>query len=109
MVELKNGETCNGVLVNIDAWMNLQLKNVTRTSKDAENFWKVTELFVRGNTVKYLRMPDKVAEVAVDNMRSNRGRGGRGRGQRRRGGRGGRGRGRHNGRSYGGRSRYDSD
>ncbi len=93
--------------------MNLQLKNVTRTSKDGENFWSVKELFVRGNTVKYLRMPDKAAEVAVDNMRSSRGRVGRGRGQRRRGGAGGRGgrggRGRHNGRSYGGRSRYDSD
>lgn len=112
MVELKNGETLNGHLVNLDTWMNLNLRTVTRTSRDGDQFWKVSELFVRGNTVKYLRIPDKVADIAVDNMArdaQNRGRhGGRGRGRGRgRGGRG-RGRGRHNNRRNQ-QQQYDSD
>jgi small nuclear ribonucleoprotein (snRNP)-like protein len=32
-VELKNGETYNGVLVNCDSWMNVCLRDVTLTSK----------------------------------------------------------------------------
>lgn len=32
LVELKNGETLNGHLVNCDNWMNLTLKEVVQTS-----------------------------------------------------------------------------
>lgn len=32
LVELKNGETLNGHLVNCDTWMNLTLKEVVQTS-----------------------------------------------------------------------------
>lgn len=69
-MELKNGETVNGHLVNIDGWMNLNLKSVTRTSRSGDKFWSHTELFVRGNTVKYLRVPEKVADIAADNERN---------------------------------------
>ena len=33
MVELKNGDTYNGKLVNCDSWMNINLQNVIRTSR----------------------------------------------------------------------------
>ena len=33
LVELKNGETYNGHLVNCDNWMNIQLKEVICTSR----------------------------------------------------------------------------
>ena len=32
LVELKNGETLNGILVSCDTWMNLTLKEVVQTS-----------------------------------------------------------------------------
>lgn len=32
LVELKNGETLNGHLVNCDTWMNLTMKEVVQTS-----------------------------------------------------------------------------
>lgn len=32
LVELKNGETLNGHLVNCDTWMNLTLKEVVQSS-----------------------------------------------------------------------------
>lgn len=32
LVELKNGETLNGHLVQCDTWMNLTLKEVVQTS-----------------------------------------------------------------------------
>ena len=32
LVELKNGETLNGLLVTCDTWMNLTLKEVVQTS-----------------------------------------------------------------------------
>ena len=66
LVELKNGETYNGTLNTIDNWMNLALRDVTLTSSDGKRFWKVSELYVRGNTVKYLQVPDVVLDVVAD-------------------------------------------
>lgn len=111
---MKNGETVNGHLVNIDGWMNLNLKSVTRTSASGDKFWSHTELFVRGNTVKYLRVPDKVADIAADNERNaqNRAKNRHGRGKQRQRGRGGGGRryNNYNNRNQHNRnSRYDSD
>ena len=52
LVELKNGETLNGHLVNCDTWMNLTLKEVVQTSADGERFVRLTETYVRGNNVR---------------------------------------------------------
>uniref|UniRef100_A0A9I9DW17 U6 snRNA-associated Sm-like protein LSm4 n=1 Tax=Cucumis melo TaxID=3656 RepID=A0A9I9DW17_CUCME len=59
LVELKNGETYNGHLVNCDTWMNIHLREVICTSKDGDRFWRMPEFYIRGNTIKYLRVPDE--------------------------------------------------
>jgi U6 snRNA-associated Sm-like protein LSm4 len=107
LVELKNGETYNGHLVSCDTWMNVHLKEVICTSKDGDRFWRMANCYVRGNTIKYVCVPDEVIGlVQEENLKRQsarpaggrgRGRGGRdgGRGEfgGRGGGRGGRGRG----------------
>jgi len=55
-IELKNGETYNGTLVNIDNYMNLNLREVILTEKDGRNFWSILTVYLRGITVKYLRI-----------------------------------------------------
>lgn len=93
LVELKNGETFNGHLVNCDNWMNLTLREVIQTSPDGDKFWRLPECYIRGNTIKYLNVPEEIVDMVKEeegrqrNMRGNRGRGG---------GRDGRGRGRGN-------------
>ncbi|XP_065834818.1 U6 snRNA-associated Sm-like protein LSm4 [Oscarella lobularis] len=88
LVELKNGETYNGHLVSCDSWMNINLRDVICTSKDGDRFWRMSECYIRGSTIKYLRIPDEVLDMVKEESTSrSRGRGGRGRG------RGGRGRG----------------
>ena len=112
LVELKNGnysnqqilflsgETYNGHLVNCDTWMNINLREVICTSSDGEKFWRMPEIYIRGNIIKYLRVPDQVIDMVKDDQkrqkqsngfsqRGSRGGSGRGRGR----GRGGRGRG----------------
>lgn len=72
LVELKNGETYNGHLANCDAWMNIYLTQVVCTSRDGDRFWKMPECYIRGSTIKYLRIPEEV----IDNYKedtSNRG------------------------------------
>ncbi|KAI0028816.1 hypothetical protein K488DRAFT_80486 [Vararia minispora EC-137] len=105
LVELKNGETFNGHLVNCDNFMNITLREVYQTNADGDRFWKVKECYIRGSTIKYLRVPDQLLDVVKDEQNRAReanrsvrgahaGPGGRGRA---RGGpiaRGGRGRGR---------------
>mmetsp|Transcript_2044 Transcript_2044/g.6119 ORF Transcript_2044/g.6119 Transcript_2044/m.6119 type:complete len:115 (+) Transcript_2044:112-456(+) len=98
LVELKNGETYHGTLVNIDTWMNLNLRQVVCTSKDGERFWSIAEVYIRGNSIKYLRVEKEIIDVVQEenlNRRENRPFArGRGRGR----GRGGRGRGDNRGR-----------
>ena len=52
LVELKNGETLNGHLINCDTWMNLTLKEVVQTSPDGDKFFRLPEVYVRGNNVR---------------------------------------------------------
>jgi U6 snRNA-associated Sm-like protein LSm4 len=62
LVELKSGETYNGRLVNCDAWMNLNLRDVICTSKDGDQFYKLPECYIRGSSIKYLRLPEDALE-----------------------------------------------
>ncbi|PMD23238.1 Sm-like ribonucleo protein [Hyaloscypha hepaticicola] len=107
LVELKNGETLNGHLVTCDTWMNLTLKEVVQTSPDGEKFYRLPEVYVKGNNIKYLRVPDEIIDLVKDQQSSDQGsgyRGGRGgaqRGDHRGGGDRGRGRGGARGRGRG--------
>ncbi|KAL4793258.1 hypothetical protein BDV19DRAFT_366907 [Aspergillus venezuelensis] len=101
LVELKNGETLNGHLANCDNWMNLILREVVQTSPEGDRFFKLPEVYVRGNNIKYLRIPEEIIEIVKEqqqNQPQNRNRGPREGGRGDRGGRGGRGRGRGRGR-----------
>lgn len=55
--------------------------------QDGDKFWKMPECYIRGSTIKYLRIPDEiidmVKEETLKSRMDGRGRGGRG------GGRGG--------------------
>lgn len=57
LVELKNGETFNGHLVNCDNFMNITLREVYQTSADGDRFWKLKECYIRGSTVSTLFRP----------------------------------------------------
>uniref|UniRef100_A0ABD2WXW4 U6 snRNA-associated Sm-like protein LSm4 n=2 Tax=Apocrita TaxID=7400 RepID=A0ABD2WXW4_9HYME len=91
LVELKNGETYNGHLVSCDNWMNINLREVICTSRDGDKFWRMPECYIRGSTIKYLRIPDEVIDMVKEDVQmKSRGRGdikSRG-GQNQRGGRG---------------------
>lgn len=64
LVELKNGETIFGKLSNCDSWMNLTLTDVVHTFNDGQKFNKLTEIYVRGAHIKFLRLPDLVMDQA---------------------------------------------
>src|SRR5882757_2546829 len=51
LVELKNGETFNGHLVNCDNFMNITLREVYQTNADGDRFWQLKECYIRGSTV----------------------------------------------------------
>ncbi|KAG1146117.1 hypothetical protein G6F37_000364 [Rhizopus arrhizus] len=95
LVELKSGETFNGHLVNCDNWMNLTLREVIQTSPEGDKFWRLPECYIRGNTIKYLNVPEEIVDMVKEEESRTRqsgtrgGRGGRGGG--RDGNRGGRG------------------
>ena len=51
LVELKDGVTLNGHLIDCDTWMNVTLKEVVRTSPEGDQFFRLPEIYVRGNYV----------------------------------------------------------
>ena len=111
LVELKNGETLNGHLIQCDTWMNLTLREVVQTSAEGDRFHRLPEVYVRGNNIKYLRVPPEIIEVVREQQARREeqqggggGRGGRGGGMQR-GERGDRGRGRGGGPRGRGRGR----
>ncbi|KAG5496132.1 hypothetical protein JKF63_02433 [Porcisia hertigi] len=63
-IELADGETVNGTVMRTDRAMNVVIKQCTRTNADGKSFWKSRECFVRGASVKNVRMTDS-ALVAV--------------------------------------------
>ncbi|CAG9858354.1 unnamed protein product [Phyllotreta striolata] len=76
LVELKNGETYNGHLVSCDNWMNINLREVICTSRDGDKFWRMPECYIRGSTIKYLRIPDEVIDmVKEETVAKTKGRG----------------------------------
>lgn len=104
LVELKSGETFNGHLVNCDNWMNLTLREVIQTSPDGDKFWKLPECYIRGNTIKYLNVPEEIVDMVKEDESRQRHQSGRGRGRgggnyNNRGNRGGRGQNRGRGNS----------
>ena len=66
LVELKNGDTYNGRLELCDSWMNIKLRDVIWTSRDGDRFWKLPEVYVRGNSVKYMTIPDEVLDLVAE-------------------------------------------
>ena len=85
LVELKDGTTFNGILVNTDTYMNVNLKEVTCTSKEGDRFWKLPECYLRGITIKYFRLSEDLLDsIPDDDTAYTRGSssGSRGRGQR---------------------------
>ncbi|EOA87733.1 uncharacterized protein SETTUDRAFT_62923, partial [Exserohilum turcica Et28A] len=83
LVELKSGETLNGLLVNCDTWMNLTLREVVQTSADGDKFMRLPEIYVRGSTarlhIKYLRVPDEIVDIVKEQQAKDQAnRGGRG-------------------------------
>ncbi|XP_027763474.1 U6 snRNA-associated Sm-like protein LSm4 isoform X2 [Empidonax traillii] len=46
-------------------------------SKDGDKFWRMPECYIRGSTIKYLRIPDEIIDMVKEEVVSKgRGRGG---------------------------------
>lgn len=74
LIELKSGDTYNGRLINCDSWMNINLIDVICTSKEGTKFWKMSECYIRGSSIKFLRLPeDMVNMVPNDDILKHRG------------------------------------
>lgn len=65
LVELKSGEAYSGVLAECDGWMNIRLRDAVLTSKDGDRFWRVPDCYIRGNNIKFVRVPEEVIEAAA--------------------------------------------
>ena len=72
LTELKNGDTYNGRLVSCNVFMNICLRDVICTSRDGDRFWKLPECYIRGNSIKYLRIPDEVIDLVSEEEQKDR-------------------------------------
>ena len=84
------------------------MRGVICTSRDGDRFWKLPEVVIRGNNIKYLRIPEDIIGMVPEEDLSAKGGGfggkggGRGDGRGKGGGKGGKGDGGKGGRGKGG-------
>ncbi|KAM9320992.1 U7 snRNA-associated Sm-like protein LSm10 [Gastrophryne carolinensis] len=82
-VDLRDESSAKGVIVNVDAFMNIRLANVAYTDRQGR-ISQLDDLFVTGRNVRYVHIPDEVdvirtIEEQLKKIQSVRGFGGRGR------------------------------
>ena len=70
VVEMKNGDTYHGILVEVDAYMNIKLKDVIYTSKDQDNFTQISTIYIRGISVKYMNIPEDAVNELKEKERA---------------------------------------
>uniref|UniRef100_UPI0003B7E0B6 U6 snRNA-associated Sm-like protein Lsm4 n=1 Tax=Saccharomyces cerevisiae (strain ATCC 204508 / S288c) TaxID=559292 RepID=UPI0003B7E0B6 len=71
-IELKNGEIIQGILTNVDNWMNLTLSNVTEYSEESainsednaesSKAVKLNEIYIRGTFIKFIKLQDNIID-----------------------------------------------
>lgn len=52
--------------------MNINLRDVICTSRDGDKFWRINECYIRGSTIKYLRIPDEVIDAVKEEVHGNK-------------------------------------
>ena len=66
LIELKNGDTYNGRLTGCNLFMNITLEDVICTSKDGDKFVKIAECYIRGNSIKYMRIGEEILDMVPE-------------------------------------------
>jgi U6 snRNA-associated Sm-like protein LSm4 len=68
MIDTKNGESYDGILMGCDNYMNIRMKDVIITSADG-TFCKCPEIFIRGNNVKAIQLSEDIIEKHIGDMK----------------------------------------
>lgn len=72
MVELKNGDSYNGILESADYYMNLKMNDVLLTSADGTQFFKMPYCYIRGNAVKNFRLSEGILTKAAEEKQARK-------------------------------------
>jgi U6 snRNA-associated Sm-like protein LSm4 len=57
------------VSVRIKKWRKFANK-VTSIFQDGDKFWRMNECYIRGSTIKYLRIPDEVIDLVKEDIQA---------------------------------------
>lgn len=58
LVQIKNGDSINGILDKMDTFMNLKILNAIYTNKEGTKFYKANEIFIRGNNISAINFEE---------------------------------------------------
>ncbi|KAM3129470.1 RNA processing protein [Paramecium bursaria] len=65
-VEIKSGDTFNGMIELVDKFMNVKLLNVIHTSKDGQQFVQLNEMYIKGSSIKSFRLQSATIDKALE-------------------------------------------
>lgn len=51
--------------------MNLILREVICTASDGDKFWRQAEAYIRGNTIRCIRLPEEIIDIAKNDPRNS--------------------------------------
>ncbi|UNI18617.1 small nuclear ribonucleoprotein Sm D3 [Purpureocillium takamizusanense] len=73
-VELTNGNAYRGTLLDAEDSMNVQMKDITVTSREGR-VYHVDQVYIRGSHVRFFIIPDMLRNAPMFRARNVRGRG----------------------------------
>ncbi|CAI9560291.1 unnamed protein product [Staurois parvus] len=82
-VEMRDESSAKGLVINVDAFMNVRLEKVTYKDREGKES-KLDDLFISGRNVRYIHIPEEVDMIhtiqeQLKKIQSIRGFGGKGR------------------------------
>lgn len=61
-IQLKSGDTINGTLLNIDAFLNVKIKDAVYSNKAKSTLKTLPEIYIRGNNICSFKLENDLIE-----------------------------------------------
>lgn len=62
LIETKNNDTYEGILLGCDLLMNMNMKNVT-VNKNKDNAIFLHDVYIKGSVIKHIKLENEVMEI----------------------------------------------
>lgn len=72
MIELKNGQSVNGTLAEIDRYMNMHVTDVVLTNSEGTTFHRIPSIYIKGSSIKSVQLIDDILDIHLNKFNNRK-------------------------------------